>query len=181
MQSLRIQSSGCWRTPLLQGLRDLCQRGLQTEQDVQRRRGFMSGEDWLKAPRLFQGYLTFSKQLISLMFLVRALSGNHPQSTDSGTSRSPMVPWLAHLREEAAERQCPHQLPTARWWAVSGTFPVSRSYLLVRSLLPRRCPRVVLSATHKRRKTEKYTSRLQGRASQPFQSFHPSSPSCFSA
>lgn len=107
----------------------------------------------LKAPRLFQGYLTFSKQLTSFMFLVRTLSGNHPQSTDSGTSRSPMVPWLAHLREEAAERQCPHQLPTARCQAVGGTFPVSRSYLLVRSLLPRRCPRVVLSATHKRRKT----------------------------
>lgn len=82
------------------------------------------------------------------------LSGNHPQSTDSGTSRSPMVPWLAHLREETAERQCPHQLPTARWWAVGGTFSVSRSYLLVRSLLPRRCPRVVLSATHKEKDWE---------------------------
>ena len=76
----------------------------------------------LKEPRLFQGYLTFSKQLTSFMFLVRTLSGNHPQSTDSGTSRSPMVPWLAHLREEAAERQCPHQLPTARCQAVGGQF-----------------------------------------------------------
>lgn len=89
------------------------------------------------------------------MFLVRTLSGNHPQSTDSGTSRSPMVPCLARLREEAAERQCPSQLPTARWWAVGGAFPVSRSFLLVRSLLPRRCPKVVLSAAHKRRKTDK--------------------------
>lgn len=28
-----------------------------------------------------------------------------------------MVPWLAHLREGAAERRCPRQLPTTRWWA----------------------------------------------------------------
>ena len=73
LQSLRIRSSGCWRTLLLQGLRDLCQRGLQTEQDVQRRRGFMSGEDWLKAPRLFQGYPTFSKQLTTHVPCLRAL------------------------------------------------------------------------------------------------------------
>lgn len=70
--------------------------------------------------------------------------------------------WLARLREGAAERQCPRQLPTTRWWAIGGVFPVSRSFLLVRSLLPRHCPKVVLSTTHKRRKTEKHSTRLQG-------------------
>ena len=130
----------------------------------------------LKAPRLFQGYLTFSKQLTSFMFLVRTLSGNHPQSTDSGTSRSPMVPWLAHLREEAAERQCPHQLPTAVsgcWWHVSSFKILPACPLPPPQTLPQGCP---FSHTQ-----EEKDCRLQGRASQPFQSFHPSSPSRFSA